>query len=35
MTGIQGLASREEERRVTNWRRERRWEMVELKAHQQ
>jgi len=30
-----GLASREQARRVTDWRRERRWEMVELKGHQQ
>ena len=33
--GIQGLALSEEARRVTDWRRERRWEMVELKGHQQ
>jgi len=25
----------EQARRVTNWRRRRRWEMVELKDHQQ
>ena len=33
--GIQGLASSEQARRVTDWRRERRWEMVELKDQQQ
>jgi len=31
----QRLASSEKARRVTDWRRERRWEMVELKDHQQ
>ena len=30
--GIQGLALSEQARRVTDWRRERRWEMVELKG---
>ena len=30
MTGIQGLASSEQARRVTDRRRERRWQMVEL-----
>ena len=30
-----GLASSEQARRVTDWGRERRWEMVELKDHQQ
>ena len=33
--GIQGLASSEQVRRVTDLRMERRWEMVELKDHQQ
>ena len=33
--GIQGLPLSEQVRRVTNWRRERRWEVVELKDHQQ
>ena len=33
--GIQGLVSSEQERGVNEWRRERRWEMVELKDHQQ
>ena len=33
--GIQELASNEQARRVTDWRRERRWEMVELKDRQQ
>ena len=33
--GIQGLASSEQARRVTDWRRKRRWEMVELKDCQQ
>ena len=33
--GIQGLASSEQARRVTDWRRQRRWEMVELKDSQQ
>ena len=33
--GIQGLASSEQARRVTDWRGERRWEMVELKDRQQ
>ena len=32
---IQGLASREQAGRVTDWRRERRWERVELKNFQQ
>ena len=31
----QGLASSEQTRRVTGWRREKRWEMVELKDRQQ
>ena len=35
MAGIQGLQSSERARRVTDWRRERRWEMVELKDRQQ
>ena len=35
MAGMQGLGSSEQARRVTDWRRERRWEMVELKGHQQ
>ena len=35
MAGTQGLASSEQTRRVTDWRRERRWEMVELKGRQQ
>ena len=30
-----GLASSGQARRVTDWRRDRRWEMVELKGHQQ
>ena len=34
-TGIQGLAVREQARRVTDWRRERMWEMVELSNFQQ
>ena len=33
--GIQKLASSEQARRVTDWRRERRWEMGELKHLQQ
>ena len=33
--GTQGLASSEQARRVTDWRRERRWEMVQLKDRQQ
>ena len=33
--GIQGLAPSEQARRVTDWRRERRWKMVELKDRQQ
>ena len=33
--GIQGLGSSEQARRVTAWRRERRWEMVELNDPQQ
>ena len=33
--GIQELARSEQARRVTDWRRERRWEMVELKDRQQ
>ena len=33
--GIQVLASSEQVRRVTSWRKERRWEMVELKDCQQ
>ena len=33
--GIQELASSEQARRVTDWRSKRRWEMVELKGHQQ
>ena len=33
--GIQELASSEQVRRVTDWRKERRWEMVELKDCQQ
>ena len=33
--GIQGLASTEQARRVSGWRKERGWEMVELKDHQQ
>ena len=32
---VQGLASGEQTRRVTNWRTERSWEMVELKHRQQ
>jgi hypothetical protein len=31
--GTHGLASSEQARRVTDWRRERRWEIVELKDH--
>ena len=31
----QGLASSEQTRRVTGWRREKRWEVVELKDRQQ
>ena len=34
MAGLQGLASSEQARRVTDWRREWRWEMVELKDRQ-
>ena len=33
--GTQHLASSEQARKVTDWRRERKWEMVELKDHQQ
>ena len=33
--GIQGLALSEQARRVTAWRRERRWDMAELKDRQQ
>ena len=33
--GIQGLALSEQVRRVTDWRRERRWGMAELKDGQQ
>ena len=33
IAGIQGLAAGEQARRVTDWRRGRRWEMVELKGH--
>ena len=33
--GIQGLALSEQAGGVTDWRRERRWEKVELKDHQQ
>ena len=33
--GIQGLASSVQAKRVTDWRKERRWEMVELKDRQQ
>ena len=33
--GIQGLALSEQVRRVTDWRRERRWGMAELKDRQQ
>ena len=33
--GILGLVLSEQARRVTDWRRERRWEMVELKNNQQ
>ena len=33
--GIQGLALSEQVRRVTDWRRERRREKVEMKDHQQ
>ena len=33
--GIQGLAWSEQARQATDWRRERRWEMVELKDCQQ
>ena len=32
---MHGLASSKQVRRVTDWRRERRWEMAELKGHQQ
>ena len=35
MAGTQGLASSEQARRVTDWRKERRWEMVDLKDDQQ
>ena len=35
IAGIQGLASSEQARKVTDWRRERKWEMVELKDRQQ
>ena len=34
-TGTQALASSEQARRATDWRRETRWEMVELKNRQQ
>ena len=33
--GIQALASSEQTRRVTDWRRERRWEVIELKDRRQ
>ena len=33
--GIQKLVSSEQARRVTDWRKERRWEMVDLKDDQQ
>ena len=33
--GEQARTSSEQARRVTDWRRERRWEMGELKDHQQ
>ena len=33
--GILGLALSEEARRIAEWRREKRWEIVELKDHQQ
>ena len=33
--GTQGLAAGEQARRVTDWRRERRWELAELKDRQQ
>ena len=33
MVGIQELAQSEQARRVTDWRKERRWEMGELKDH--
>ena len=35
MAGTQGLVSSEQARRVTDWRKKGRWEMVELKGHQQ
>ena len=35
MAGIGGLASSEQARRVTDWRRKRRWEMVEMRDCQQ
>ena len=34
-TGTQGVALNEQARRVSDWRRERRWEMLELKGRQQ
>lgn len=33
--GMQGLAPSVQAKRVTDWRKERRWEMVEMKGHQQ
>ena len=33
MIGIQGLASSEQARKITDWRRKSGWEMVELKDH--
>ena len=35
MVGIEELASREQARRATDWRKERKGEMGELKAYQQ
>ena len=33
--GTEGLESSEQSRRVTDWRRERRWEMAELQGPEQ
>jgi len=35
IAGIEDLASSEQARRVTDWRKKRRWEMVDLKDDQQ
>jgi len=35
MAGTQALASGEQARGVTDWRRKGKWEMIELNGHQQ